>query len=681
MVDPLSIPQSLYADLLDHVPACVYAKNKDGKYVYVNRAMLKWSGVERADRFVGLSDFDLMPADMALKCQLSDESAWASPHAVESEEMVAGPTSGQREPFLTRKFKLHDEHGQPYAVAGLSMPLSYVRSVEQGLYEAQQRYQALYATGKDAIVFADANGVVVDCNPSAEQIFGAPREAIVGRTLVDFSPPRQPDGRKSLLAGRRIVRRASRGESVCFDWMLLCPNGARIFVEIALTAVRLNGEPQLMACIRDVSEKRRRFSEMEHLANHDNLTGLANRARLLRELDRLTRLAPSGDPGFCLLLLDLDRFKEVNDTLGHQNGDDLLRTIAGRLAMSVENLSALTARLGGDEFAIVLRDMALDHAMAVARDLRLAVAEPVTLCGLTVEVGASIGLVHFPEHGADTSTLMRSADIAMYSAKQKRTGMAVYQPGMNFYTHGRLALLADLSEAIRKNQLMLYFQPQVRVVDKARIGWEALVRWRHPERGLILPGDFICLAEMSDAIHALTYWTIERALRTWRDWADAGRHERIALNLSARSLADETLVARVDDLLRRYAVAPECITLELTETSILHDVDVATAALSQLRAKGLSIAMDDFGSGYTALAQLSRLPVDTLKIDRGFVNRIATNARDCDIAEAIVRLAHTLEMDVVAEGVESEEIFNTLRTMRCDAAQGYWCGEPVAEPF
>jgi diguanylate cyclase (GGDEF)-like protein len=375
--------------------------------------------------------------------------------------------------------------------------------------------------------------------------------------------------------------------------------------------------------------------------------------------------------------MDLDRFKEVNDTFGHHYGDELLRQIGPRLTGVLRGVDTV-ARLGGDEFAVLLPDMhGVDDAMNVAGGLLAALALPFQVEGVEMQVEASVGVVLSGEHGSDAVTLMQRADIAMYVAKTQHLGAFIYDPDVDGNSAGKLALVWDLRRALDRGELVLYYQPQVNVNTGDLVAAEALVRWQHPEQGLIFPDEFIPLAERTGLISALTRYVIDAALAQARTWLDAGRPLPIAVNLSARNLHEERFAEQLSELLAKHQVPPHLLELEVTESAIIIDPERALAMLQKLSALGCRISLDDFGAGYTSLSQLTSMPISEIKIDRSFVMKMGEDPNSALIVSSVVELGHNLGMTLVAEGVEDAEALAALSGLRCDVAQGYHLSRPI----
>jgi len=413
-----------------------------------------------------------------------------------------------------------------------------------------------------------------------------------------------------------------------------------------------------------------------HDATHDQLTGLGNRAQLHYEIVKgLANAQRSKADGPGLVLLDLDHFKDINDTLGHPFGDLILRKVADELtAAAPEN--ATVHRLGGDEFAVVVFGDMLDTATA-ARNLLGALDTPVHIEGLELLVRASAGVAVAPHHGVDSDTLMKNVDIALYHAKLERDRISMYSSEFDINTLERLQLLADLRTAIHSNELHVVYQPQLDLSDGTLVGVEALVRWRHPRRGEVTAEEFIALAESSGLVVPLTAYVLNAALAQLADWQAQGYELRMAVNLSARLLSDLALPDQVRDALLRHEVPASSLVLEVTETGILADAVRADTVVHALRALGVAIAIDDYGTGNASLNYLKRLEIDELKIDRSFVSNIGTESHDLIIVRSTISLASALGLRVVAEGIEDEATAQSLRELGCPIGQGYHLGIPV----
>ena len=421
---------------------------------------------------------------------------------------------------------------------------------------------------------------------------------------------------------------------------------------------------------------RRSRGALERLALYDSLTELPNRVLFTEDLQRaLDDSAPRGTT-LALLLLDLDRFKDVNDTFGHPAGDLLLKQVAAAFARATRSRD-LVARLGGDEFAVLMRDARRDDARALAERLLAALERPFTVEEQPLSVGASIGIVLSPADGTDGQTLLRRADVAMYVAKRSEGSYAFYDAALDENEAGRLVLLADLRAAIDDGGLTLHYQPQVDAASGTVVGVEALVRWQHPTRGSIPPSDFIPLAERTGLIRRLSEWVLAEAIAQCGRWRAAGIDIPVSVNISVRDLLDPRLPEMLERMVRESRLSPDGLTLEITEGALVADERLATENVARLRSLGVRVSIDDFGTGYSSLAYLHRLAAHEVKIDRSFVTGMMAAKRSKAIVRATIELAHSLGFVVVAEGVEDDETWRRLRALGCDRLQGYVIAKPM----
>jgi diguanylate cyclase (GGDEF)-like protein len=431
---------------------------------------------------------------------------------------------------------------------------------------------------------------------------------------------------------------------------------------------------------RLIDRLRRHAEETQHQALHDSLTGLPNRTLFRQEVEaaiagRGASLAP-----IAVLLMDLDRFKEVNDTLGHHNGDLLLQAVAGRLRSTLRP-GDVVARLGGDEFGILLADAGDRDTVDLLTDrMSQALSSPFLVQELTLEVGASIGIAIYPDDGRDVDTLVQRADVAMYQAKSTFRGHEFYSLEHDSYSPTRLALLGELRNAIEEGQLTVAYQPKVDVMSGRIVGAEALVRWKHPRRGFVPPDEFVPVAEHTGLLRPLTLFVLDSALEQCARWREAGFELDVAVNLSVRNLLDVELPGDIERLLARYALPPAALELEITETALLADPIRTNGVLQALHSTGVGISIDDFGTGYSSLSYLRRMPVDELKIDKSFVTDMALDENAAVIVRSTIDLGRNLGLRVVAEGVETREVWEHLAALGCHVAQGYLFGRPVPAP-
>jgi diguanylate cyclase (GGDEF)-like protein/PAS domain S-box-containing protein len=556
----------------------------------------------------------------------------------------------------------------------LSDEVAQRSAAELALGKSEAHLRAVLDNVAEGILTVDEYGCIESCNPAGEQVFGFPATALAGRPLGELVP---------MLCITSPTEGVSFGQMLSFTKLGNGPmetSGRRsdesIFpIEVAIGDMA-RGATRFVVSVRDITERKQAQAALEHQAVHDALTGLPNRVLLHDRLSQGILLARRDSMHLALLVMDLDRFKDVNDTLGHHYGDLLLREVGVRIR-SVLRESDTAARLGGDEFAVLLPRATAEDAELAARRLLEALSLPFTIDGHPVDIGASIGVALFPEHGSDPGTLLRRADVAMYVAKRSQSELAFYSPEQDQHSPDRLTLVAELRTGIEQDQLELFYQPKADLRSGYITSAEALVRWRHPQRGLVPPDEFIPLAEQSGQVRALSRWVLNAALKQARAWQDMGRSLVVCVNLSMRDLQDPGLPELVGSLLSAWGVPPSLLGLEITESTLMADPAQAMDIVRRLSAMGVSVAIDDFGTGYSSLAYLKRLAVHELKVDRSFVRHVASDAHDVAIVRSTISLAHELGLAVVAEGIEDQATWHLLSRLGCDTAQGYWISRPL----
>ena len=415
---------------------------------------------------------------------------------------------------------------------------------------------------------------------------------------------------------------------------------------------------------------------LEYQSTHDALTDLPNRTLLHRDLENKIKEAHKDDRSLALVMIDLDRFKEINDTLGHDNGDALLKEVGACLSNVLWESDSI-ARMGGDEFALLLPITSSSHCKIVVSKIQNVMREPFLLDGMPLEIGASLGIATYPEHAKDAGSLIRCAEVAMYIAKDNGEPYSYYDPERDPHSLKRLKISSDLRLAAEKKQFSLYYQPKMAMESRQIIGVEALIRWIHPEYGFISPDEFIPLAEQSGAIKPLTEWVLDTAIKQCVKWNEQGIPLTVSVNLSARSLHDAELPEQIDAMLKTYGLPASQLELEITETAIMMDPDRASEILNRLHSAGMKLSIDDFGTGYTSLSYLKQLPVDDIKIDKSFVMNMVEDHDNAVIVQSIISLAHSMGRGVIAEGVESKAIIDELSKLGCDTIQGYFLSRPA----
>ncbi|MBI3609570.1 MAG: EAL domain-containing protein [Nitrospirae bacterium] len=546
------------------------------------------------------------------------------------------------------------------------------KRAEEELRKSEVKNRALLNAMPDMMFRISREGICLDFIASKDVESLLPPTEFSGKNIKETLPADL--ARQSLYYVQQALQ---TGEKQIFEHQLLI-NGSRRDYE---SRIVVSGEDEVLAIVRDITERKAQAAALEYQALHDVLTDLPNRTLVQDRLKQAIHAADRENRPLALLIMDLDRFKDVNDALGHHHGDLLLKQVGPRV-LSVLRESDTVARLGGDEFAVLLPATDINGAAVAARKILEALDRPFVVEGFFLEIGASIGIALFPEHGEDADILMRRADVAMYQAKQSGSGFAVYISEHDRHSPRRLALMGELRHAVERRELVLYYQPKINLKTGRTTGVEALVRWQHPQHGLILPDQFIALAEHTGVIKPLTLWVLSDAARQCRDWQQAGMEFTVAVNLSARNLQDLQLPDQIAEMLQTSGIRPDFLELEITESAIMADPARVLEIISRLKAMGIRFSIDDFGAGYSSLSYLRKLPVAAVKVDKSFVIGMTANEDDAIIVRSTIDLAHNLGLKVVAEGVESQEILDRLVAMGCDAAQGYYISHPVpAEGF
>lgn len=524
----------------------------------------------------------------------------------------------------------------------------------------------IIASMTDAMMVTDARGIIRRTNPAASAMLGYPQNELFGKPVQSvIGDVEVPDS--VLLRDHEVLVRTLEGNFIP--------------VSVSRAPLRRRGKRATgyLYLLRDISQRKESEENLLYIATHDLLTGLPNRTLFTDRLQQGLSRAPWHQRHVAVLLLDLDRFKMINDTFGHEAGDQLIQEVSQRLSQKVRGGDTV-ARFGGDEFALLFTDLAdRNDAIKVTHKLIEALSTPFAVGGRELVVTGSMGISVFPDDGADAIALLRNADTALYQAKdQGKNTYRCYSPSMNARVAEGLDLEIALRQAWEQRDFQLHYQPQVDALTHRIVGIEALLRWQHPEKGAVSPMSFIPLAEETGLIVPLSNWVLETACRETKRWLDAGHGPlRVAVNVSHRQFHHGDLVNTVERILADTGLPPTALELELTEGIIMHDVSLAVDTLTALKAMGVTLAIDDFGTGYSSLSHLKRFPLDAVKVDRSFVRDIPDDQEDSAITVAIIAMAHTLRLTVVAEGVEEQAQLDFLRNHQCDIIQGYYFSKPL----
>jgi diguanylate cyclase (GGDEF)-like protein/PAS domain S-box-containing protein len=553
--------------------------------------------------------------------------------------------------------------------------------------------QSIIENAPFSIIATDPAGTVTAMNPAAETLTHYRRYELIGRhSMVLLHDPAEmsaravqlsKDLRRPVQAGfNSLIENPKQGQTDEREWTYVRKDGSRIWVNLAMTALKSSGAriAGYLGIAFDVTERKKLTEYVNHLAYHDQLTGLPNRVLLEDHMRQAIQRAKRSNQKVAVLIMDIDYFKRINDSLGHAAGDALLDVVAQKLCSSVRQTDTV-ARIGGDEFIIVMPEF-LDQKNAehCAQAILQKVATPIVINDREVNVTMSIGMCIFPDCASDADSLIKNADAALYEAKESgRNCYHLFNESMVVATADKLEFELDLRHAQANGELSLLYQPQVSCVTGEVIGLEALLRWTHPKRGLISPGQFIALAEATGLIVPFGEWTIRTACREGKELQKTlGRELTIAVNLSPRQFRQKNLPNLVEEALLDSGLAPECLEIEITEQTLMSNSTTTSETLLQLRKLGVKIAIDDFGTGFSSLSYLLQYKVDRLKIDRSFVERLATDPNSAAIVRAIISMAHGLNLKVVAEGVETRDQLDFLLRCDCDEAQGFYFAKAVS---
>jgi diguanylate cyclase (GGDEF)-like protein/PAS domain S-box-containing protein len=669
----LASTKQFLESVLENIPVCVAAKNiEDGRYIYANRAFERFSRFSR-DNIVGKRADEIFRPDTAASVEAADLAAVNSPESQYRNEFVVERGSKKRV-LASNRVVARNDRNQPEFLIALFDDVTERRSLSHEL-ENTKKFLELVVDNipVSLIVERVSDGRYLLANRSAETILNRRREDATGLTAADIFNPREA----KLIISRDEAAIRKRG-LLTEEHPISTKDGLRLFLTRRMTVLDEDGEPQyLIKTHEDVTDRRQTESRMAHMAYHDGLTDLPNRAAFLQALAQMIEACEGTDEEFAVLSIDLDGLKEINDVFGHATGDKLLIEVGRRIQASARG--GVVARLSGDEFGLIIDGKQPVAGMLLAEKLAEALANEFMIDGKSVRTGVTTGISIFPHNGADAASLLANAGAALFRAKAKSRGsISIYEPEMDQQIRDRRVLHQDLSVAIRNGELSLYYQPQAMarqtVAASEVIGFEALARWLHPVRGFVPPGDFIPIAEESGLIVEMGEWILREACREAASWP---LPLQIAVNLSPAQFMHGDVVGLVHSILIETGLAPGRLELEITEGVLIEDFDRGLALLRRLKALGVRISMDDFGSGYSSLSYLQAFPFDKIKIDRAFVMNLGRNPQSAAIVRAVIGLGHGLEMSIVAEGVETQEQLGFLADVGCDAVQGYYIGKPL----
>ena len=671
--EPASPSPSTRSELLrlvsDNVPAGIaYYDAKTLQCLFANDRYARTFG-RTASSIVGLTFAEVIGSDAARQIEPQVQLVLKQHASVTYERELAG-AEGAKHVEVNLMPHLDAQGETAVGCFVLISDITKFRRTEQALRESEDRLAKFMQASCEGIVF-HKEGFITDANPPALALVGYTLEELLGRQTLEFIAPDQVAKVASVIAS---------GQETAYESVLINKQGQRLPVEFIVRTMMHHGERVRMTVIRDLRDRHAAQARIHHLAHHDTLTGLPNRSAFMEYLGHLLVGAREGGNQLALLFIDLDHFKRINDSLGHLAGDTLLRTTASRITHGLR-ATDIVARFGGDEFMVLLTNVAQRNDVTeVAQKLLAAIEAPLHAEGRPLSVTASLGVAMFPADGASAEVLIKHADTAMYLAKARgRAQFRFFDPVMASSAYAAMVMEGELGQALQRGEFELYFQPQVSARDGSLVGAEALIRWHHPARGLLLPGEFIPVAEQQRLMLAIGQWVLREAARHAARWQAMGlKVSPVAVNLSTMQFQAPFFAESVAQVLREEGVDGRLIELELTERMLMDDLAEVSARPRQLSQLGIRVSVDDFGTGYSSLGHLKELPIDKMKIDRSFVRDLPGNRGSSAITRAIIQMARSLDITAIAEGVETEAQRAFLALNGCDELQGDLISKPLA---
>ncbi|HNE18352.1 MAG TPA: EAL domain-containing protein [Turneriella sp.] len=653
----------------------IWTIDEHGSTTFVNRRMAELLGYQPHE-MLGTHFLEYIPAEWhgVATQQLQRRREGVS----ESQESVLLHRSGKKIWVMASTSPIRDEAGVVVGALAMISDISERKTIEEQLKQSEARYRQLVESSADAIVVHQSGFIVYLNEPAVRLLKAHDTGDLIGRNVLELVAP---EFRTTVIERMKLVN-GPGGHVPLVEEKFLRLDGTTVDVEVSASGTLFNGLPATMVVARDITDRKRAEAQIRYLGQHDILTGLPNRALFADRLAQTIAMADRHHGVFALLFLDLDHFKKINDSYGHRAGDAFLRQVAERLTGCVRAINTVS-RQGGDEFIVLLNDLAHpEDAGTIAREICERLSEPFDIGEIRLHASVSVGIAVYPKDGSDADTLLRNADIAMYHAKGRgRNQYQFFSEELNRITQQRLDIELALRRAIAENQFYLVYQPQLNLQTGAIEGFEALIRWRHPVRGELSPLEFIPIAEESGQIAALGEWVLRKVLSDMPQFDAAGHDQlRIAVNVSALELRQTNFADRVLKLLEEFHVLPMRLELEVTESMLMEDTQLAAQSIQRLSSEGIKFAIDDFGTGYSSLSYLRTLRIHHLKIDRSFISDLAHDADDAAIVRTIIALAQNLRLKAVAEGVETQEQRDFLRNHGCEIMQGFYLSRPLELP-
>jgi diguanylate cyclase (GGDEF)-like protein/PAS domain S-box-containing protein len=664
----LRINDDYISKVLDALPINIFLEDPDGKTIFANEQACKANGKSK-EELIGKTVYDFFPESIASDVRNGDLSVWEN-RRLTTREIKTG-FQGKENYMFAGKTIIQLEESKEDFLLGFALDITDRIKAEQLLRESEEKFRSLVDQAADSFFLISPSGHIIDVNMTAIELLGYKKNELLKLTAEDLF----------IHLKDKITKRWKGNKSYRFEDFILTKEKEEVPADINVRQVKIGGQPYFLALCRDIRDKKQAEELMEHMAYHDALTGLPNRWYTQTWLEGRLVNSLSGKKPFGILLIDLDRFKVINDSLGHHAGDLLLQRVSVQLQEAIgKEKGNILARFGGDEFMILLPDAkSAKDAFVVCERIMEIMTEPYYIYDQKFNITASIGICLFPEDGQDVNTLIKNADMAMYRSKEQgRNCYSLFNPSMKEDAIERMDKEILLRKALDENEFVLHYQPKMDILTGKIQGMEALIRWKNDQGKILYPDSFIDIAEETGLIVPIGDWVIREACQECKRWQDAGLTDlSVSVNLSLQQFHKQNLEQLIASVLEETGLSASSLELELTESTVMKHPAQAAIVLNNLKSLGVSISIDDFGTGFSSLSYLKHFPIDTLKIDKSFIMNLEWDEANTAIASAVISLAQSLNLRVVAEGVETKEQLDFLRSKNCNLAQGYFISKPL----